>query len=77
MLTKNLSAFILFISTVALPFSASIASATQPLLQVPAATTLSPAQLQADLQSLQDFIAATHPDIAHSADPAQLAQVFC
>lgn len=37
---------------------------------------LSPAQLQADLASLQEFIAATHPDIRHSADPVQLQQMF-
>lgn len=75
--TQHLSAFILFISSVALALSASIANAAQPSPQVqPAATILSPAQLQADLQSLQDFIAATHPDIAHSADPASLTQAF-
>ena len=36
----------------------------------------SPAQLKADLASLQEFIAATHPDLSHSADPQQLQQAF-
>jgi len=34
----------------------------------------SPAQLKADVASLQQFIAATHPDLRHSADPVQLQQ---
>lgn len=49
----------------------------EPTTQVTTKTELlSPAQLQADLASLQEFIAATHPDIRHSADPAQLQQMF-
>lgn len=41
-----------------------------------AVTTLSPAQLQVDLQSLRAFIDATHPDINHSASPQLLEQTY-
>lgn len=40
------------------------------------AEKLSPAQLKQDLKSLRAFIDATHPDINHSASPAQLDQAY-
>lgn len=57
-------------------------ASTAPATKLPATAVqvqtelLSPAQLKADVASLREFIAATHPDIRHSADPAQLQQAF-
>lgn len=65
----------LTVLTTALPVHAAsagtVATASKALTE-----QFSPAQLQADVASLQEFIAATHPDIRHSASPEQLARAY-
>ncbi len=64
-----------FVITGACLLACSLPATAATTVQASTANTkLSPAQLKADLQSLQDFIAATHPDISHSADSQQLQQ---
>jgi len=69
-------------SLLAFTTSTQTHASTAPATKLPATSVqmqtelLSPAQLKADVASLQQFIAATHPDIRHSADPAQLQQAF-
>ena len=55
------------------------AASEKDITAVPVASvsaTLTPEQLQADLQSLQAFIAQTHPDPAHSASATQLQRAM-
>lgn len=71
------SSVVLLCSLLAFTTSMQTQANAEPMTTVTAKTELlSPAQLKADLASLQEFIAATHPDIHHSADPQQLQQAF-
>lgn len=82
MFAKNLLRSTLLFSMAVLPLTSA---ASSPAVQVkvkpasqPAVSAIkfTPTQLKADLQSLRDFIDATHPDISHSASPQQLEQAF-
>jgi len=75
MFIRNLSVRTLLFSLVMLPF---VSHAVQPADSKPTTTEakFTPAELKQDLQSLRDFIAATHPEISHSASPEQLERAY-
>ncbi|WP_338845144.1 S41 family peptidase [Massilia sp. W12] len=75
---KNLFASSLLCCVCLLPLS-STANDVQPERDSQSAVQalkFTPAQLKADLQSLRAHIDAIHPDISHSASPAQLEQAY-
>ena len=78
MFAKNLVISTLLLSVCLLPVACQASGATvntgsQKAVQE---EQFSPAQLKADLQSLRTYIDATHPDISHSASPAELEHAF-
>lgn len=75
MFIRNLSVRTLLFSLVMLPF---VSHAVQPADSKPTTTEakFTPAELKQDLQSLRDFIDATHPEISHSASPGQLERAY-
>jgi|GEM_PF-467858 len=82
MFAKNLFRSTLLLSVCLMPFAST---ASTPAVQVKvkpasqaAVTTnkFTPTQLKQDLQSLRDFIDATHPDVSHSASPVLLEQAY-
>lgn len=78
MFTNKLFCPTLLLSVCLISFTSTASTPTiKPSSQATVSTeTLSPAQLNQDLQSLRAFIDATHPDISHSASPAQLEQAY-
>ena len=78
MFAKNVLLSSLLLSVCVLPLTSAASTPTLKPGSQPAvsAVKFTPAQLKQDLQSLQAFIDATHPDISHSASPQQLAQTF-
>lgn len=75
MLIRNLSVSALLFSVTMLSFTVN---ALNPVASEAAISNskFTPSQLNQDLQSLKDFIEATHPDISHSASPEQLDQTY-
>lgn len=75
MFIRNLSVRALLFSLVILPFASH---AINPADNKTTATEakFTSAELKQDLQSLRDFIDATHPDISHSASPEQLERAY-
>ncbi len=79
MFAKNLLLSSLLLSVCVLPVtSAASTPAVQvkPVSQAVTTEKFTPSQLKQDLQSLRDFIDVTHPDISHSASPAQLEHAY-
>jgi hypothetical protein len=75
MFAKNLVMSSLLLSVWLWP-ATSNASRPQIIQPFVATEKFTPAQLKQDLQSIRDFIDATHPDISHSASPLLLEQAF-
>ncbi|WP_306521787.1 S41 family peptidase [Rheinheimera sp.] len=78
MFVKNLTMSAMLLSFCLLPLVGEAGSATVKAGSPTAVQEekFSPAQLKEDLQSLRTFIDVTHPDISHSASPAELERTF-